>query len=63
MCIRDRFETVIAAYGSRGYGWTTGMTIYADTVQSDLRDYTKAGASWSEVTRWDELLKTIAAAE
>jgi hypothetical protein len=57
------FETVIAAYGSRGFVWTTGMTIYADTVQTDLRDYTKAGASWSEVTRWDELLKTIAAAE
>lgn len=57
------FETVIAAYGSRGYGWTTGMTIYADTVQSDLHDYTKVGASWSDVTRWDELLKTIGAAE
>lgn len=57
------FNTVISAYGSRGFAWTTGMTIYADTVQTDLHDYTKRGASWSEVTRWDELLKTIAATE
>lgn len=57
------FDTVIAAYGSQGFVWTTGMTIYADTVQTDLHDYTKRGASWSEVTRWDELLKTIAATE
>jgi hypothetical protein len=56
-------DAVIAAYGGQGYAWTTGLTIFADTMPAYLHDYTETGASWSEVTRWDELLRAIGAQE
>lgn len=40
-----------------------GMTIFTDLHPAALEDYRGAGATWSQDTRWDELLEAMGAAE
>ncbi len=53
---------VLAAYGSGLYGWTGGLNILFDyDWLNHLSNYSNGeGATWSQDTRWDDLLRTLA---
>ncbi len=52
---------VVQAYGDEDYAWTTGLTIWFDPSNEYLDLYANgAGATWSQETRWDELLLSYA---
>lgn len=48
-------------YAREPYAWASGLTIYSDLDWEYLRDYADgSGASWSQETRWDDLLIELA---
>jgi hypothetical protein len=53
---------VVAAYGDDDFGWTSGLTIWFDPWDEYLELYADgAGATWSQDTRWGELMRVYAA--
>jgi hypothetical protein len=54
-------EALISLYTNQRFGWAGGLSIFADTNPLYLDEYaTGAGATWSQETRWDELLQALA---
>ena len=48
-------------YAREPYAWAAGLTIYSDLDWEYLRDYADgSGATWSQETRWDDLLIEMA---
>jgi hypothetical protein len=52
---------VLGAWGNSPYEWTGGLTIYFDPYPGYTSTYCYgAGATWSQATRWDELILELA---
>jgi hypothetical protein len=53
-------EAIPFNYTRSPYEWTNGLTIYGDLDWEYLEPYASgAGATWSQETRWDELLTEL----
>jgi len=53
-------DAILGAWGSSPYEWTGGLTIYFDPTAGYTEPYCNgAGATWSQATRWDELLLEV----
>ncbi len=56
---------VVGAYGNETYAWLSGLSIHLSTQRADYLDLYQDGdgATWSQETHWDELLRAIEAQE
>jgi len=54
-------SAVIAAFGDEDYGWTSGLSVFFDPAYAPaMAAYSNGdGATWAEVTEWDEYLITL----
>jgi hypothetical protein len=54
-------EAIPFNYTRAPFAWTKGLTIYSDLDWEYLSDYASgSGATWSQETRWDDLLVELA---
>lgn len=55
-------QAVIVTYGNEPYGWAGGLHIFFNLDWPDSLEiyHTGEGATWSQATRWDELLLRLA---
>jgi hypothetical protein len=54
--LADAVPSAVQAYGAEGFGWTSGLNLYAADWYLPLYSAGE-GASWAEDTRWDEVLR------
>lgn len=52
-------QAVVQPYGSEDYAWSSGLTVWFDPTSEYIELYAEGeGATWSQDTRWGELMQT-----